>query len=357
MADNGAGTGGGTGDGKGTGTGTGDGTGTGTGTGGGDGKNTVLATGGGDGKATGTGDGKGTGTGDGKAVPEWKMADDWRERLATGSDGKVDEGFLNVLKRHNTWDSYAKAGRDAQLRISAGEVFQPLKADATEAETKAWREKNGIPTEVGGYLKDLPQGMVIGEDDKPLADSFLGIALKNNVAPGVAHQFLGWYYDTEKKVAAEMKAADDAQHDQCIATLTQRWSGGPGSRQYDANGRAAFEVLDLGAKAVMSADGKTVEKASLRDRLLGARLADGTLLGDDPDAMEFLSMMGRELVPQATLVSSGTGAGAPDPRTELEGLRKEMRTDINAWHKSPEKQARYQELIKVIERQDARKRA
>jgi len=101
-----------------------------------------------------------------KPTDAW--GDDWRQNYADG-----DEKMAKRLERYSSPKNALDALVAAQNKISSGEMQTTLKADATDEERADWRETNGVPATPDGYEVNLFDGLVVGEADKPMVDSFL----------------------------------------------------------------------------------------------------------------------------------------------------------------------------------------
>jgi hypothetical protein len=263
------------------------------------------------------------------APADWP--EDWRTKLADG-----DEKAMKQLERYQSPKDVAKALREAQTKISKGTQAFALPADATEEQVTAWRKENGIPEKPEGYLEKLPSGLVVGEDDKPLVDTFLTDMHKANVKPEVVGAALDWYYRTQEESAAEQSREDVEFKKASEDALRSDW--GP---EYRANINAISAFLDA---APSEGD------VSLKALLMGARLADGTPLGSNPMALRWLAGMANEANP-AGFVSPATGAtqikSVTDEIGEIETFMRENRA---AYNKDGAKQARLRQLYEAEEK-------
>ena len=231
-------------------------------------------------------------------TPKW--GDDWREKIA-GKDDKL----LSHLKRYTSLENYAKAGFEAQQKIRSGEFKKPLGTDAKPEEIAAWRKENGIPEKPDDYKFDLG-GIVPAEQDKPILDGFKNLAHAQNLPPELANKVVGWYYEQQEQAVAQQQKADTEYRIEAAVDLRHEWGG-----EFRGNINAIGNLLDSTAP-----DG-------LKDRLLGARLADGRLLGDDPNVLRWLSQLAREQNPGAGLVPAGTadvGKGVEQRIAELQQI-------------------------------------
>lgn len=258
--------------------------------------------------------------------PKGDWPEDWRQKAAGG-----DEKLMKRLERYNSPKAVVDALVAAQAKISSG-VKQPLKADATPEEVAAWRADNGIPEKPDGYEIALPNGFVVGEADKPVVDSFLERMHSKNTPPEVVNEALGWYYGEQ---ARQMEA-------QAEADLDFRGNGQEELREefgseYKRNVRIALEVVP----------------EDIKDEFLGGRLADGSLIGDNPAVIRWLSGMAREINPLAT-VAPGSGTNAMQAvENELAGLKAKMGQRDSDYWKGPsaaKNQERYRELVAAQQR-------
>lgn len=247
---------------------------------------------------------------------------DWRQQYAKG-----DEKTQKWLERFASPAAALDSLREAQRKISAGELAKPLAADATAEQVAAWRTANGIPEKPEGYLEKLPNGLVIGEDDKPV---FAEIAQKLhglNADPKVMHELASWYYDTLQASEAKLAETDAQVKAQTEEALRAEWGA-----DYRVNLNAISGWLSTAPKDV-------------QDMLHSARLPDGRALIGLPEVARWMVSQAREINPTLTLVPSGDGAPAISIDTEIAAIEKEMKENRSTYMKDERKQARYRELI------------
>ena len=271
----------------------------------------------------------------GVAAPaDWP--EDWRAKLAGG-----DDAALKRMERYKSPVEVARALIAAQTRIASGELTTKLPADATEAQVAEYRKANGIPEKAEGYLEKLPNGLVIGEDDKPIVASFLASMHGKNVAPEVVGEAISWYYKVQEAQIADRKKADAEFRLKSEDALRAEWGA-----DYHSNRNSARAFLDT---APPSEDG-----TPFRDLLLKARLGDGTAFGDNPAAMKWLARLAAEANP-AGFISPGAGGSQADSVDEeirkIEGL---MRTDRAAYNRDTKMQERYRQLLRAQEKLSSR---
>lgn len=256
--------------------------------------------------------------------------DDWaaaRARIAKG-----DEKLEKRLARYTSVDSMAEALIAAQNKIASGSLRSVLPTDATAEQLADWRTENGIPEAPEAYDIKLPDGLVIGEADKPIVDEYLKTAHTSNLTPEQVNANLSWYFAEQERQAELQNQADYNAKETGEELLREVW------------GSEAKLNKNLIKGLIASAPG------NVPDQLLGARLADGTPLGSHPDTLRWLADIARQINPVATVVP-GAGSNASQAiETELAGITKMMADKTSEYWKGPaaEKlQSRYRDLINV----------
>lgn len=271
---------------------------------------------------------------DGDAGPAAEPADwpsDWRERLA-GDDKKM----LNTLRRYASPKTFSDAYFNLRTKVSSGELVKTLPENASEEELAEYRKSAGIPAKPEEYDLTLKDGLVIGENDKPIVDQYLKHAHAANLTNAQVQQNLQWYFSAREAEQVEAHTRNEAKKEETATALRQEWGG-----EYRVNLNAMSGYLDtLGADA--------------KQAILAARDADGTMLINNPAVVKALVQTAREINPTATVVA-GTGADAARSiADEIAGYEKRMREDWNGWHRDARAQERYRELLGARERLKAR---
>lgn len=275
----------------------------------------------------GQGQGQG-GQGDAGKPGEVKWPDNWREAYAGN-----DEKKLGVIKRYGSPTAALDALLAAQAKISSGELKQALPKDADEAAIKAWRAENGIPESPDKYEVKLEDGLVMGEQDKPMVDKFVAEMHKAHAHPSHVNAALNTYYKLQEEAVAAQQQADE-------------------TFQRESEDKLRVEMgTDFRTNMNIVKNFISTAPSGLGERLMGARLADGRMLGDDPDALRWLTELGRKTNPVAT-VTGGVGPAAMDSlNTELANLKKMMGDHESEYWKGPnadKNQARYRELAGAL---------
>jgi hypothetical protein len=150
---------------------------------------------------------------------------------------------------------------------------------------------------------------------------------------------LNWHFRNEEAQAAALDEADEAFRVESERTLKQEFDRGF-ARQTNA-------IATLFADAPGGAD--IDDRSSLFARLMGGRLADGRIAGNDPDMVRFLVSLARDLRPAATVTEAGNPSGQ-SIESEIAEIRDKMRSDRRGYFADHALQARYREPIAMRER-------
>lgn len=251
-------------------------------------------------------------------APEW--AADWRTKLAGEKADKQLERMASPKDVYNAWKAL-------QTRLSSGELKAALPKDAKPEDIAKWRAENGIPEKHTDYK--MPEGMAIGEADKPMIDLFLQDMHGKNASPEVVQAAVQSYYKIQEANAARLAEADVAHKAEMEDTLRAEWGG-----EYRGNVNAIKGLLD---------------SRGVTDKMLSARMGDGRAVANDPEVLSFLAWAAREINPVATVVPAG-GDQMGAITDEIASIEKLMREDRNAYNKDEKKQARLRELYTARDR-------
>jgi hypothetical protein len=250
---------------------------------------------------------------------------DWRKEVA-GTDDKL----LKRLERYQDPKAAVSALISLQNELSSGKYKRAdPPANATPEQLNQWRTENGLPAEAKGYLENLPDGLVIGDDDRPIFEDFAASLHKVNADPKVAHATVAWYNGFQQKQEAAIAQADASNAAATQAALKQEWGA-----DYQANVNLRAQIL-------------STAPAEVQEAFKTARDADGTLLGEHPHISRWLVAMQREINPTATIIPAGIDA-AKSLETEIASLKTLMAKPGSEYYKGPKSaahQARYRELI------------
>lgn len=248
--------------------------------------------------------------------------EDWVSRMSKG-----DEKVANQFKRYASPEALAEAHISLRRRMDAGEFRSVLPKDPKPEELAAWRKENGIPEKHDGYSLE---GMTIPEQDKAAIDGFLKAAHARNFSPEQVRESLSFYYADHERVVNERLAKDDEQRQSGLDALNQEWGG-----QFRRN-----------VNLVEAALAKFPE--SVRNGMRQARLPDGTLLFNHPDAVRGMLAIALESNPAGIVVPAAGGDLGKTALEEYRGIKKEMRENRAAYNKDEAKQSRMRELIEYL---------
>lgn len=257
--------------------------------------------------------------------------EDWRAKLA-GQD-KAD---LKTLERMKSVEDLWKANKELRAKMASGEK-PGLPENATPEDIAAFRKENGIPEKPDGYEIKLASGTVPGAEDKPALDSFRAFAHANHVKPAEFNAMLDWYYTEQEQTIARQQEADNSFRQTATDELRAEW--GP---EYRQNINAVKNFLSATASDDLS------------NQLLGARLADGSLLGSHPEALRWLVDLARDRIPGAGLMPAGTpnvGKGIED---RISAIEKVMRTDRAEYYSDQKLQDELRDLYAARDKMKAR---
>ena len=268
----------------------------------------------------------------GEAQGYWPA--DWRTNFAG-----EDEKLLKRFERYDSPAAVAKALIAAQNKISSGELKPTLGQDASDEEVTEYRKAMGIPEKPDGYDLDLGNGLIIGEDDKPLVEQFLNVAHETNQTPEQVKSNLRAYYAVTEQLAAQRDEQDKEIQQNGEEALRTEWGG-----EFRGNINRIHGMLD------------TVMDADTKNSFLSGRLADGTPIGSSPEVLKGLIKLALEANPASTVVPAGTNQAAAIS-DEIATIEKTMRENRKVYDKDEKMQARYRDLIMAREQMKERKSA
>jgi len=271
---------------------------------------------------------------------------DWREQVAKHASAGNEKAYERELKRlQRVTDPAAIYGnyREAESKISSNKAIFKPGAKATEDEVKAYHKALGVPDKPADYIENLvlPHDMTLGEQDAEIAGAFASEMHEAGASQEVMNKAMGWYYMQQENAAAEQDDMDDQQKNASIEELKEEYGA--------AYKRKTAGIASLFAAAPGGADVSNGD--SLYSRLIGGRLSDGSLVGNDPDVVRWLANLAGDVNPAASTLPDGLGS--PKSLTdEIAEIEKIMRTDKREYFKNHA--GRYAELLSVRERLKAK---
>lgn len=276
---------------------------------------------------------------DGKVTPkddagDAKPADDWRVKFA-GDDAKE----LKRLARFASEADMYKAYRELEKKRDSGEYKRPYPKDGTPEEINAWRKDNGIPEAPDKYDLSFDNGLVIGDQDKPLIDEFVTKMHGENATPAQVKAAISSYYEILGKQQAALAEADSEFKEQSLELLREEWSV-----DFKKNIRAVDSLLQS-----LPEDTRLAFET--------ARTADGKLIGNDPAIIKWLAATAYELNPIASVMPSASSNPTASLNEEIASIEKLIGDKGSSYWKGPESekmQARYLELLTAKDKIAAR---
>ncbi len=250
---------------------------------------------------------------------------DWRDGIAGD-----DEKFKSTLQRYATPGDFGNAHRELNQKFRQGQMMPTLPEDATDEQIKEFRTANNIPLEVEGYLENLPDGLVVGDDDKDIMLDFLGAMHEVHAPKAVADKMVAWYNDFEVKQQDAIAALDAEQTQEATDALRNAETGW--GNDFRTNMNLINSVLDthFGEEA--------------KAQLMNGRYQDGRGFFNDPAVLMGLASLARQVNDVAPLIAQD-----PDKlqslNDEIAAIEKTMRENRAEYNKDEKMQARYRELL------------
>jgi hypothetical protein len=268
------------------------------------------------------------------------------EHYAAG-DKKAEAKELKRLERVKDIKSLWGMYRELESRFTGGGLVKMPGKDAKPEEIAEYHKALGVPEKPEEYFKSikLDNGAVIGEADKPVADSFAAAVHKAGAPPAVVNAAMNWYFQQQEQAAAALDEADDTFRRESLQALKDEW--GPAYK------RKLNSIATVFATAPGGADVNNPN--SLWSQVATARTPDGKLLGNHPDWIKLMTYVAGEINPEATVVDDGNQAGM-GLEAELASIQALRKTDSKKYW-SDAIQAREAELIAAKQKIQARQGA
>ena len=256
--------------------------------------------------------------------------DKWREEIA-GADDK-DAKRLTRLGRFDQPGKIFDSFLEIEQTLKKADIRSPFPDEGNDKDKAKWRKSNGIPDEAAGYFEKLPDGLVIGEEDKQGMDTLAEAMHAIHAPANLAHAAMGAYYKHVENVVAERAELDVKDKKDTDDALNEL---------YGTDFRRNINDLN----AWLDAAGGEV-----KTKIFGSRAPDGTALGNDPDFLKWMIGQLRTINPLVTV----PGLGGGDPALALDGeiteIEKIIQTDNRAYRADKVMQARYLTLLEAREK-------
>jgi hypothetical protein len=266
--------------------------------------------------------------------------DDWRQRLA-GEDKKA----LKTLERMTDPGQVFKAYSELREKVSSGEYKRVPPKDATPEDLAAWRKEAGLPEKPEDYDVALPDGIVMGEADKPIFDSFKPVAHAANMTTEQMNAAADWYFKMQQQLADEQDDFDLNFRKTAEDSLREEWGN-----DYRRN-----------VNAISGAFSSAPE--GLKERFLKSRIPvmdeKGNVtgmapLGNDPDVVKWLASMALEINPASTIAPGSPSASMTSIKDEIAAIEKRMSEDRAGYFKDEAMQNRYRQLLEAQDKLGSR---
>lgn len=256
--------------------------------------------------------------------------DDWRARLSGG-----DEKLLGYLGRLPSEKAVVERLKKHEDDLKAGKYLKPLPENATDKEIAEYRAQNGVPEKAEGYLDKLPDGLVVGDDDRPAVNTFIEAMHALHAPRPIVEAALGAYYKlAEQQQADEVDRIAEAKETSILA-LRDEWGA-----DYKRNLNAVDSFLKTLPEDVAAA-------------LSGGTDADGIPLANSAPVIKWLAAQALEANPLSTVVP---GAGAnqasavQDEIAKLEAMMQDRKSEYWTGPNSDKNRARLRELYEAKEK-------
>lgn len=240
-----------------------------------------------------------------------------------------DAEFRKRLERFSDENAFATSYRSLEQKLSSGEYrpVAPFPEKGTPEQQAAWYAERGIPTQPSHYKIQL-QGIVPGEDDKPMLESFAKYAHSRKWSNEQFNQAADWYY---KEVDARRAAIEqaDADHRQAAEDrLRADWG---------SDYRKNHQIMQNFVAGLPE---------GVRAALLGGRGPDGRPLGDNAELIKWMTQLHLDLTGgHASILAEAGSGGAKSVEARLSEISAMRRSDPDAFDRRPDvKDIRAEEL-------------
>ena len=234
---------------------------------------------------------------------------DWRKSIA-GDNAAA----MPTLERFQTpkalWESY----ESLRTKISNGELksITPFPANGTDEQKGAWRSEHGIPTKPEEYKIEPPQGVVLGDADKPFIEGWAKYAHGKNLNNDVVNAGVAWW--AEERVRRQEAAAQQQ------ATLKQETEDTLRT-EWGAEYRPSMTRIEGLIEANLP-DG-----SPMRDAIMGS-------VATSPEFANFMAKIAFQLNPSSLPMPAGADGQIKTVTEWLTKANQMMRTDRKAYNSS-----------------------
>lgn len=265
------------------------------------------------------------GTGTEVAPAQMPWGEDWRKVMAG-----TDEKLLQRLERFTDPKAMAQAIREQDLLISKGTLKAGLPENATPEQIVEFRKANNLPATPDEYEITLPEGMVLGEIDKPIVAAVKASAHAAFAPPAILQNIVTSYYaEIEKENQAEI-VRQRAIKDATTAHLKGLWGN-----QFETMRNLIVNMMEGAPEEV-------------KDNLLYGETMDGTLICNHAPILEWLGQIALKINPLAVAFPGAGAAGIQNLEREIAELEAKMK-NYHAWQADKAGQERLMTLYRARE--------
>lgn len=254
--------------------------------------------------------------------------EDWKTKMAGG-----DENLTKLINRYGSPAQVGAALMEARQTISKNPKSVTLGDNPTPEQLSEFRKANGVPETLDGYK--MPENILLDEADKPGVKAFLAKMHDAHAPQAFVEKAIAAHFE-QVTAQKELQAADDlAFHQVSNTAIRQEWGA-----NYTGNLNAIKGLLGQHPKEVS-------------DNLLGARLANGKRLSDDPGTLRALLTIAKDVNPAATLIPGGqeSSNGIQQRKAEIE---KRMVEDRVGYYRDEKMQEEYGQILMAEQKMKAR---
>jgi hypothetical protein len=259
-----------------------------------------------------------------------------REALAsTIADEKERAKFLERLNRFPSKAEMAKTIREQDKLFASGKVKPALSEKPTETELAQYRKDNGIPETPDKYLDalKLEDGLVIGDDDKPLLEIALKAAHAENLTPRQVSAMVNAKYKADEQAAADFVINQTRLKQQTTDALNQEWGA-----EYRPTINSIANLISTAPNGVGEMLGKAV-------------LPNGDVALNNIDVLRWFATLSRQVNPTGVVPRGDGGNINQSVDEELASFAKMRKENLAGWHKNLTAKARERELLEWKEKQ------
>lgn len=285
------------------------------------------------GKANGAVDEKSAEPASDDAKPKSYWPEDWQEKLAKhfgGEDEKAVKRELTRIKKlfpdvETVYGNY----RTMESRFSEGGLVKKPGQDADDDARLEFYKALGGPEKAEDLVANLKLAneAVLGDDDKPVMESFAK-ALHGATDPqDIINRAANWYYQGLEQSVAMIEEQDDNAEQEFNRMKREEWGGA--AKRYDNAISNAFSVLG---------------QPDLLQEIFESRAPDGSKLGNKFEVAELFRNFAQQVMPASTVTEDGSGSGT-SINEELAKIEDIRRQDPQKYWRDENLQARERELL------------